>query len=310
MAVHLDDDLIKEMEARAVEMATQAGKILLGRFGGSLEVEYKDKKGLDPVTSADKESQAYLCETIERYFPDHGIVGEESDEGLEAPASETLWVLDPLDGTTNFLNGLPIYGLSIGVLHRGVPVAGAVFVAWPVESGGLVLHARKGGGAWRDDKPLSIPRSDGPDAGRLAAVPGALGAMFRVGKALRRRVRQVRVTGSVTYELALTAVGAIQYAIFGAPKIWDVAAGVLIVEEAGGTVLVRRKGQPGWHPMTHLGPDWENAPPSVKQVRRWVSPMIVGNAGAASMVASNLRGRSPVTARLSRMVRRLGRSAR
>ena len=307
MAVQMDDDLAKEIEARAVEMAGHAGKILAGRFGGPLDVEFKDKKGQDPVTSADRESQAYLCETIARHFPDHGIVGEESDEEQEAPVSDTLWVLDPLDGTTNFLNGLPIYGLSIGVLHRGVPIAGAIFVAWPVESGGLILHARRGGGAWKDDEPLSIPKSDGLEPSHLTAVPGALGAMFRVGKGLRQRVGQVRVTGSVTYELALTAVGAFQYVIFGAPKIWDVVAGALIVMEAGGAVLVRKKGRRGWHPMTHLGPDWGKARPSVKQVRRWVSPLIVGNAGVVSTVASNLRRRSSAKARLSRMLKKLGR---
>ena len=305
MAVHLDDDFTKEMEARAVEMATHAGKMLQGRFGGPFDVEYKDQNYEDPVTSADTEIQAYLCETIVRHFPDHAIVGEEDGEELESPISEIFWVLDPLDGTINFLNGLPIYGISIGVLYRGMPIAGAIYVAWPVEGGGLVLHARKGGGAWRDDQPLLIPRAHGLKGSLLTAGHGAFGAMFRVGNGLRRRVGHPRVTGSITYDLALTAVGASEYAIFGAPKIWDVAAGALIVTEAGGMVLVKQSGNHRWQPMTHLGPYWDKSPPSIKEVRGWVSSLIVGNAAAVSIVASSLRDRSYFTFRLPKLLRKL-----
>ena len=159
MEVLVDEGLAKEIEARAVEMARGAGKILQSRFSGPLEVEYKDdKKEQDPVTSADKESQAYLSEYIASHFPDHGIVGEEGSQEDESPAPEFLWILDPLDGTTNFLNGLPIYAVSIGVLHRGNPVAGALFIPWPGKKDGVVLHARKGGGAGNGRRACIYPR--------------------------------------------------------------------------------------------------------------------------------------------------------
>ncbi|HCH10345.1 MAG TPA: inositol monophosphatase, partial [Dehalococcoidia bacterium] len=67
-----------------------------------------------------------------------------------------LWVLDPLDGTKNFLHGLPVYACSVGVLYKGAPVAGAVFVPWPVEGGGIVFHAHKGGGAFADSEMISV----------------------------------------------------------------------------------------------------------------------------------------------------------
>ena len=298
----LDDNLILEIEDRAAEMAKRAGEIVQSHFGRQLEVEYKGKGEKDPVTSADKESQAYLSEGISRFFPSHGILGEEGPEE-DGAAPDFLWVLDPLDGTTNFLNGLPIYAVSIGVLHRGRPIAGAIFIPWHGDGNGCVLRARRGGGARMGDVPIEIPSSEGPQNNRLTGLPGSFGARFRVGKDLRRRVGEVRVTGSIAYELAMTACGAFQYAMFGGPKIWDVAAGVLVVTEAGGTVLVWERKRRSWKPMTTLGPSWEVGPPSLKEVRDWTSPVIAGSAQVAPFVAANLRRRFPMSARVARLLR-------
>ena len=294
MEVRLDEGLITEIEAKAAELARGAGAILSGHFGRPLEVEYKDDKKQDPVTLADKESQDYLSKAISGSFPEHGIVGEEDSQESEGPASEFLWILDPLDGTTNFLNGLPIYGVSIGVLHRGVPIASALFIPWPGEHGGVVLHARRGGGAWIGEERLTIPNADGPEANRPIGLPASFGGQFRFGKEMRRRVGQVRITGSIAYELALTACGQLQYAIIGGPRIWDVAGGVLIVAEAGGTVLVRSRGSRRWEPLNVVGPSWEAGAPNLKEVRSWTAPMVLGNERVASFVAANLqrRGRS------------------
>jgi myo-inositol-1(or 4)-monophosphatase len=319
LEVLLNESLVVDIESRAVEMAGEAGRMLRGHFdrslGSILDVEYKDKKKQqDPVTSADKESQAYLSEAISRHFPGHGILGEEgpSDEsGASAP--DFLWVLDPLDGTTNFLNGLPIYAVSIGVLHRGAPLVGALFIPWPGEEGGYVLHARRGGGAWMNSNPISIqntgknagPQPEAPEANRLAGLPASFGAQFRLRKGLRRRVGEPRVTGSIAYEMALTAQGAFQYVVFGGPKIWDVAAGVTIVMEAGGAVLVRRRRSWRWEPLTTLGPSWESGPPDLKEVRSWTAPLIAGNTAVAPFVAANLQRRFPLSARVARLVRRM-----
>ena len=307
MEVLPDDGLATQIEARAAEMARRAGEILQERFGRPLEVEYKDKKRQDPVTSADKECQAYLVDAISHHFPDHGIVGEEgSDAAADAAATDFLWIIDPLDGTTNFLNGLPIYAVSIAVLHQGTPLVGALFIPWPGKIGGVVLHARRGGGAWMDGEPLSIPHSEGPEANRLTGLPASFGAGFRLGKGLRGKVGEVRVTGSIAYELALTACGAFQYAVFGAPRIWDVAGGVVIVMEAGGMVLIRQRKGRRWEPATTLGPTWERKPPSFKDIRNWATPVIAGNAQVAPLVAANIRSRLFLLARIARMLRRLG----
>ena len=165
------------------EMAREAGAILASHFGhGKLEVEFKDEKQRDPVTNADKECQELLEGAIARHFPDHGVLGEEGEdedkEAEDSPAPDFVWVLDPLDGTKNFMGGLPVYASSVGVMHRGVPIVGAVFVPWPSDGGGVVLHARTGGGAFADDEPISVADSEEPRA-QLAGDPSRL---------LRRRV--------------------------------------------------------------------------------------------------------------------------
>ena len=310
METLVDEDLALEIESRAAEMAGAAGKLLQAHFSRPLEVEFKDDKRQDPVTQADKDTQAYLAETISRHFPGHGIVGEEGPDPGDVPAPDFLWVLDPLDGTTNFLNGLPVYAVSIGVIHRGIPLVGALFIPWPRESGGFVLHARRGGGAWIDGDRLSLPDREAPEAHRLTALPASFGGGYRVGKDLSRRMGQVRVTGSIAYEMALTASGVFQYVVFGGPRIWDIAAGVPVVTEAGGAVLTRARRRNRWEPLARLGPSWEEGRPTLKQVRDWVAPIIAGDAKVANIVAANLRRRRSFRGRVFGLVRKLRRGGK
>ena len=250
-----------EIEAAAVEFARGAGNLLAGHFGRALSVEYKDKAQQDPVTVADKETQAYLVDQITRRFPEHGILGEEDDASAdgERSAADYLWVLDPLDGTTNFMNGLPVYASSIGVLYRGRPLAGAVYIPWPsATSSGVVVHCHAGGGAFADGEPVSVYEAEKPRGDRLIGLPGSFGASTRVGKGLKGQpLGQLRVTGSIAYELAMTALGVMQFAVIGAPRMWDMLGGAVAVQEAGGTVMTRLSGRKQWHPLESLVPTWD-----------------------------------------------------
>ena len=167
-------------------MAGEAGEILARHFRslGALSIEFKDKRERDPVTNADTECQRHLVDAIAERFPEHGILGEEEEdkEKEDAPAPDTVWVLDPLDGTRNFLNGLPVYSCSIGVLHRGAPVAGALFIPWPGE-GGLVLRARRGGGAFAADEPIGVYAEAEPHGSRLVTLARLLRRRLRLSRA-------------------------------------------------------------------------------------------------------------------------------
>ena len=297
-----------EIEAAAVEFARGAGDLLAGHFGRALSVEYKDKARQDPVTAADKETQAYLEEQIRRRFPDHGILGEEDDASAdgERTAADFLWVLDPLDGTTNFMNGLPVYASSIGVLYRGRPLAGAVYIPWPsASSSGVVVHCRVGGGAFADGEPVSVYQAEKPRGDRLIGLPGSFGASTRVGKGLKGQpLGQPRVTGSIAYELAMTALGVMQFAVIGAPRMWDMLGGAVAVQEAGGTVMTRLSGRKQWHPLDSLVPTWDDKPPTMAELRKWVAPLVAANPTLAPLIAHNLHNRRRPFRRMYRGVKK------
>ncbi|MEC9279974.1 MAG: inositol monophosphatase [Chloroflexota bacterium] len=310
-----DDVLACEIEAAAVEMAQGAGDILAAHFGRKISIEYKDKEERDPVTEVDKACQDYLVGEINRRFPDHSILGEEQSEeeakkakedsgATDPPCGDFLWVLDPLDGTTNFLNGLPVYAVSVGVLHKGRPLAGALFIPWPKPGGGFVLHCRQGGGCFAGEDPVEVYKSDEPVNNRLAGLPGHFSYFTKYGKGLQGKSGEPRTTGSIAYELAMTACGVMQYAVFGAPRMWDMAAGALAVMEAGGTVMTRSRKEKGWHVMESFVPTWQEKPPTLKELRRWVAPLVVGNNKVAPLLAANLRSRFHPMAKVRRITRR------
>jgi myo-inositol-1(or 4)-monophosphatase len=283
------EGLLKSLEAAAIEMVRGAGELLAARFGKGLEVEFKDrKKKTDPLTEADRESQGHLREAIERQFPEHGILGEEALE-VQGKEAEFLWVVDPLDGTTNFLRGLSIYGVSVGVLHAGRPVAGAITIPGPAGSQIKVFHARAGGGAFLDGQPIHVGEEKRPTPTHLVCLPGRYLSLLRFVGDLRRHPGEVRGTGSVAFELAHTALGTFQYALFLLPKVWDVAAGVLLVKEAGGEALMRREAGTAWRPLERFGPDDLTAPRNLDELRKWRASLIVGNRDVVRFVTAHIR---------------------
>ncbi len=306
-AMPSNEKLVQEIADAAVQLARGAGEILTSHFGRQLTIEYKDEAKTDPVTSADKSCQEYLTSEIIKRFPEHGVLGEEgSDEAdSDTPSPDFLWVLDPLDGTTNFLNGFPVYASSIGVLYRGRPLVGALFIPWPKPEGGFVLHCRQGGGCFADDEPVSVYESDEPGSNRLVGLPGSFLQMAKFSSNLPGHAGEMRTTGSIAYELAMTACGVMQYSIIGAPRLWDVAGGSLAVMEAKGAVMTRFRGEKRWHPLESLVPNWEAKPPSLQELRNWVAPLVAGNRKVSPLIAENIRPRFRPLAKLRRLSRRL-----
>ena len=277
---------LEKMEAFAVRLATGAGNILRERLGAGLEVKFKGKGRRDPITNADRESQEFLREAIQREYPDHGIIGEE-DLCQEPRKSKTVWVLDPLDGTKNFMNGLPIYGVSIGVLEEGKPIVGAISLPTATNGSKGIFHARKGSGAFADGRRLAVSLGDIPREDHLASLPGGFFRHRQFGGQLEKGWGEARSSGSIVYELAFTAAGTFHYAVFGAPKVWDVVAGVLLIQEAKGEVLVCPHGSRKWQPLESFGStSW------VEGLRKWQAPLIAGNSEVVRRVASSIRRRT------------------
>ena len=309
-----DGALAGEIEAVAVAAAREAGRLLAGRFGSPLDVEYKDDRNSDPVTDVDRESEALIRRAVAGRYPDHGFLGEEGSEEGDAAAPDFVWAVDPLDGTKNYLHGLPIYACSIGVLYRGAPVAAALYIPWPGRSGR--------GGASRSQRRRLFPRGDRltvfagtePEGQRLTALPGMFRGAFRVDRPMRGKLGEVRNTGSIAYDLALTAQGVLQYCLTGGGRIWDVAAGALLVQEAGGAALVARRfrntgvlgsSRVHWTELGSFYPQWEAGKTSLKQMRGWSEPMVLGDKRVADFVAGNLRRRWGLKRRLRQARRSL-----
>lgn len=218
----------------ATEIATEAGDLLLERFGsGATGVETKSTP-TDVVTDADRDSEALVLARIEEARPDDGIVTE---EGAERPsASGVTWIVDPLDGTVNYIFGIPVWGVSIAVHDGAGPLIGVV----NDPNRGEIFAARRGEGSTLNGNPIHV--SDKSDLSMALIGTGfAYDSQSREQQAARLPhllplVRDIRRAGSAAIDLAWLACGRLD-GFFEAPMmLWDKAAGELLITEAGGIV--------------------------------------------------------------------------
>lgn len=224
----------KQLLAHVEEIARLAGAVLMKHFR---QLEGYEKKGaIDLLTVADKESEALVIREIQRRFPDQAILAEEGGRAGNAQ-SETLWVIDPLDGTTNYAHGMRLFAVSIGVAHAGELIAGAVFGPALDE----MYLASKGGGAALNGKPIHVSQTE--ELGDALLVTGFPYTRAEQADALMEMVRAGMVNGqgilrlgAAALDFANVAAGNLDGFYEWGLKPWDIAAGTLLVREAGGTV--------------------------------------------------------------------------
>lgn len=282
----LSETELIEIENAAVELARGAGEILLKYFEGPLTIDYKSANNRNPVTDADHASDDYLHSEIAKRFPAHGIVSEETDPADES-ATDIVWVIDPLDGTSNFLNGLPMFGALIAVLEHGRPVVGAIWIPDISTPLGRVLHARAGGGAFDEDTQLHIAHELGGKR-PMSTWPSYFLRMFTFDKSLRRRLGDVRALGSAGFELAQAARGVLDYVVYNGLWAWDISAGLLLIQEAGGVALQYDKSSKRWSPFQRISPDGSNRPPTRGEVNNWHGTLVLGRRSAVEFIAAGI----------------------
>jgi myo-inositol-1(or 4)-monophosphatase len=235
------------LELRIASAAARAGGAVLtarrsgGDRGGDLTVAYKDARA-NLVTVADTESQRAVTAVIRATFADHAVVGEEGTSG--DPRANHVWYVDPLDGTTNFVHGVPFYCVSVALRSSGRTVAGAVYD--PVHN--ELFAAERGGGATLNGKPLRVSTVAALDRALIVAQAQSVDtAEIRAYAALVERLMQVaggvRSLGSPALTLCAIAAGRLDAYCEYAMDAWDITAGQLILQEAGGT-LTRFDGSP------------------------------------------------------------------
>lgn len=235
--------------------ARRAGAVLLAHAGATLEVETKSS-ATDPVTEADRASEQALVEFLTRHRPDDGLLGE---EGADTPSRSGLrWVVDPLDGTVNFLYGLPAWSVSVAVEEARdgswQAVAGCVYQP----STGEAYTAARGEGATRNGRPLRV-NDPVPLAQALVATGFSYDRAHRATQAatavrVLQAARDIRRFGSAALDLCGVAAGGYDAYYEDSTSRWDWAAGALIATEAGATVTPLSSGLPGHSGLLAAGP--------------------------------------------------------
>jgi myo-inositol-1(or 4)-monophosphatase len=228
----------------AVRAARAAGQIILRHMNRLESLAVVEKQQLDFASEVDRLAEAEIIRELRRAYPKHAILAEESGA---TGKSKSTWVIDPLDGTHNYLRGFPHFCVSIALVEHGDPIVGVVLDPLRNE----IFTASKGDGAFLNDRRIRVGKRDGLEGALLATgfpfrQRAHLDAQIGMTRALLREAEDLRRTGSAALDIAYVAAGRIDGFYEIGLKPWDMAAGVLLVREAGGKHcdFVGRDGMP------------------------------------------------------------------
>ncbi|VAW61200.1 Inositol-1-monophosphatase [hydrothermal vent metagenome] len=219
----------------ATGAARDAGNIILRNIDKLDRIKIEVKAPNDFVTQVDLKAEEVILEALQKAYPDHGILAEES--GRQNEDSDYQWIIDPLDGTTNFLHGFPQYAVSIGLQHKGRMEVAVVFD--PIKN--ELFTAARGDGAQLNGRRLRVTQQKGLRGALLGTgfpfkQPQHLDTYLETFKAVHPEVAGIRRAGSAALDLAYVAAGRLDGFWEIGLSAWDMAAGVLLVREAGGIV--------------------------------------------------------------------------
>lgn len=233
----MDDDqkeILNKASVIALKSAIEAGKFLLSEFNNISQKDISAKSRYELITSQDVEAEKKVLARIKEEFPGHGILAEES--GRAKKTSDYLWVVDPLDGTSNYIMGNPLFAVSAALLYKNEPMLGVVYAPYL----GEIYMAEKGQGATLGNKKIVVNSQNKLSSAILTFCHGSdkkevkrAIKMYEQFKLLGRDMRQL---GSASLECCFVASGKTSAIMISGVKPWDVAAGALIVREAGGKV--------------------------------------------------------------------------
>ncbi len=216
--------------------AAHAGAEVAARYFRGADLVVRRKGDNDFVTRADQESEAAILAVIRERFPDHRILAEEGS-GAGQGHGEYEWLIDPIDGTTNFLQGLPVYCVSVACRRGDELVVGVI----EDPEGRNVFSARRGGGAFWNGRRMQVSRREGLDGAFLATgypfrALSTLDLYLAIFRDVFRHAKAIRRCGAAALDLAYTAAGVYDGFFEFRLSPWDIAAGALMVREAGGAV--------------------------------------------------------------------------
>ena len=237
----------KPFQNTAISLAREASKIILQNIDRLDRLKIQEKAHDDYVSNIDQQVDRLLCEKITELYPEHNILSEESNTHINKDGSDYLWVIDPIDGTYNFISGIPIFAISIALLYKNEPVVGVIYQPMSDE----LFTASQGEGAKLNN--VRIRATPNPKLnnaiitstkgnGALSGIPEKYLAKFNVP------VRQ-RAIGTAALSIAYQACGRFCLYYGRNLKLWDIAAGIIIAKEAGAVVQYQQQ-QP--HTITEI----------------------------------------------------------
>jgi myo-inositol-1(or 4)-monophosphatase len=219
------------------QQAARTGAEVVRRYFRDAGLEVRRKGQNDFVTQADKESEAAVLAEIRSRFPEHRILAEEGGGAGIGGDSDYQWLIDPLDGTTNFMQGLPVYCVSVACRKGDELLVGVIHDP----EGNNLFTAAKGGGAQWNGRPMEPPLRDSLDGAFLATgypfrALSTLDVYLSVFRDVFQHAKAIRRCGSAALDLAYTAAGVYDGFFEFRLSPWDIGAGILLIEEAGGVV--------------------------------------------------------------------------
>ena len=225
----------QQIEGSAREAAEAGSKILLDNLGKISSGEIEHKAQFDFVTHVDRDSEAAILKILHKAFPTHSFLAEE--QGRDSQSSDYLWIIDPLDGTKNYIHAFPFFSISIALKHKNNLIFGMVHD--PLRNETFIAH--KGNGAFLNNKPIHVSPQEKLNQSFIGTgfpfrMKEQVDAYSQSFATIFKEVAQVRRAGSAALDLAYVACGRTDGFWEIGLNAWDIAAGVLLIEEAGGRV--------------------------------------------------------------------------
>lgn len=226
---------MKDFLIVAIESVKLAGEIIRKRIGSLSNNEITKKSVSDYVTEVDIQSEKTVIEHIKKHFPQHEIMAEESSNDYKK--AEYLWIIDPLDGTTNFIHGFPVFAISLALIYKGELILGVVYDPSRED----LFFAEKGSGAFLNGQRIKVSSIKEPALSLIATGfpfrnKQYIDSYIKIFHSLLYSVSDLRRAGAAAIDLAYVACGRVDGFFEFALSPWDVAAGTVLIKEAGGMV--------------------------------------------------------------------------
>tara|TARA_B110000438_G_scaffold295824_1_gene339473 strand:+ start:2513 stop:3421 length:909 start_codon:yes stop_codon:yes gene_type:complete len=256
----------------------------------SIKENYKisDKnnvKGDNPVTDIDHDSQNLIIKKIKENFPSHGILGEEGNE-LENVKSDYLWIIDPIDGTKNFINQLPLYCVSIAVFYQGIPLVASVGIPW--DSNAIIYAIKDEGIKSNFSNIKKLNNKDKPVPGIISFAPTYFQSSYEINKDFYKHSGELRNLGATALEIALVANGNAQLALSGYAFTWDFAAGWLLIKESNKGILYGNIENNKWEDINPWKKFFSNGHYNLKKLKNWRGKFVAFDRGLHDYIVNNI----------------------